>query len=277
MISQRMMVGGGLKPETWAFSVNTEATAAGEKKTAIPFNLVGRDGGFLDVDWGDGTLSRLTSDNYTLSDSMASVHEYASVGEYQVLISSTKWSELGLLIMYPNGTASNIATPNTLNEPLYWFRRTIISVDSKIPNMYGTLQIPADNRTSLNTAFMQHNKFPRVFLFCGKLLSVPDDVFMSLPNSTDFYGMFQGSGITSISRSLLQYNTNLTILRYFLYNCTNLGDFSLDITSRDVSNAGNFVSKVTTASRTVYVPSDSTTETTFNGVASTLGLTVIGE
>ena len=71
-----------LQEEIWTFTVNTEATTSGEKTTGIPFNLYGQSGVTLNVDWGDETTSRLTSADYTVSDSRASVHEYAEPGIY---------------------------------------------------------------------------------------------------------------------------------------------------------------------------------------------------
>jgi hypothetical protein len=59
--------------------------------------------------------------------------------------------------------------------------------------------------------------------------------------------------------------------------CSSLTDFTLHIGSSLVSNCSYFVTKKTGTTRTIYVPNNSTTQTTFNSVASSLGLTIIGE
>lgn len=37
--------------EVWKFTINTEATAAGEKTTAIPLNLYSQNNVIVEVDW----------------------------------------------------------------------------------------------------------------------------------------------------------------------------------------------------------------------------------
>ena len=63
------------KPEIWTFTVNTEATDCGGKTTGIPFNLYNLTGVTLKVDWGDGNISTLTSSDYVVNNSTASVHD----------------------------------------------------------------------------------------------------------------------------------------------------------------------------------------------------------
>jgi len=72
-------------------------------------------------------------------------------------------------------------------------------------------------------------------------------------------------------------NTNVTNFNNAFQDCTQLTDFTLHIGSSSVSSCSSFATLKSGANRTIYVPSGSTTETTFNAVASSLGLTIIGE
>jgi hypothetical protein len=51
----------------------------------------------------------------------------------------------------------------------------------------------------------------------------------------------------------------------------------LHIGSSLVASCSSFVSKIAGTTRTIYVPDSSTTYTTFNNQATTLGLTIIAE
>ena len=63
--SQRMMID-CVKPQSWSITVNTEASIAGSKKSAVPFNLSNIDNLKVEVDWGDGTSSNLSKNDYTV-------------------------------------------------------------------------------------------------------------------------------------------------------------------------------------------------------------------
>lgn len=72
-------------------------------------------------------------------------------------------------------------------------------------------------------------------------------------------------------------DTEATDFKWCFSSCSALTDFTLHIGSSLVSSCSTFVTKKAGTTRTVYVPANSTTQTTFNNLASTLGLTVIGE
>lgn len=353
MITQRMMVRGvKTVPETWEITVNTEATAQGEKTTGIPFNLYGQDGVTLTVDWGDGTTSILSSSNYTASNAQASVHEYAEAGIYTISVSSKQFSKCYLM------TIAAIQSINILNSAvraIYWYRRTLISVDKILPNVAGrngytsptsttTLRqykdsfsylfsqckkcttIPFglfDNNpaiksfefcfyqcaslTAIPAGLFNNNTvvtdFSNCFHGCSSLTTLPDGLFDNNPAVTDFHDCFYGCWrLTAIPDGLFDNNLAVTTFLGCFCLCTSLTsipselfknntavtnfascfqelliNFSIHIGSSIVTNVASFASRISGTTRTIYVPIGSTTETTFNAVASDLGLTIIGE
>lgn len=300
MITQRMMLGSGAaETDTWQFMVDTEATTQGEKTTGIPVNLYGQTS-IINVDWGDGTTSSLSASDYTETDNRASVHEYASAGEYTVTLSCSDWENTYLLGV---AAASNISGDN-INDKLsclYWFRRTLVAFLSPFPNVAGSkcytglisdtlsdypyfpyffylanhvAELPSDF-LSLHT---ERTTLQSLFYGMGGLTSVPEGLFSRNAKVLSFSGIFNNcSSLSVVPSNLFTANTKVTIFDSCFKGCTSLGDFTLYITSPDVSSVSSFVTAKAGANRVVYVPSGSTTETTFNAKASSLGLTIIGE
>lgn len=300
MIVQRMMVR-GLKtaPYAWRFMVDTEASAQGEKKTGIPVNLYNQTSA-IDVDWGDGTTSSLSSADYTETDNLASVHEYASAGIYTITLSCRDWENTYLLGL---AAASDI-TGDDINGKLsclYWFRRSLIAFSSPFPNVMGTkcysslsgttlydyLYFPyffylANHVTGFPSDFLSLLSDKALFMhfFYGMkgITTIPEGFLSSLTECQSCEGLFKGCpSLASIPNSLFTNNLHITNLSSCFDNCAALGDFSIHIASRDVSRVSSFVTSKAGTTRTIYVPAGSTTETTFNAVATDLGLTIIGE
>lgn len=298
MITQRL--GSQGEPmEYWQFTVNTEATAAGEKTTGIPFNLFNQPGISLEVDWGDGTTSTLTSADYAVNDSRASVHEYATPGIYTVSIGSSKWKKLYILAI---NSANTISSINNAVAPLYWWRRSLVSLDNSIPMVKGENRYSSP--TSVSSLTQTSNSFVFCFFSCSSLTAIPAGLFDNNTQVTDFSGcFFSCSSLAAIPTGLFDNNTavtnfgscfygcsSLTVIPTGLFSnntavtdfggcfrfCPSLSDISLVIGSTLVSQASNFVTIRTGTTRTISVPAGSTTETTFNGIASSLGLTIIG-
>ena len=201
--------------EIWKFTVDTEATTAGEKTTGIPFNLYGQDNVILDVDWGDGTSSTLTSADYTSSDSRASVHEYASAGEYQVKIRSATWHKVRLLTIRSfTGTSVYNSTAS-----LYWYKRTLLSVDNIFPHLLGSNQYYSDSSTS----FSSNATFNYCFYKCSSLQSIPINLFVNIPHITSFvYGFCNCSSLQSIPAGLFDNNTKVTSFYECFYGCSSI-------------------------------------------------------
>lgn len=189
MICQRMMVGSGGKKETWRIRVNTEATTAGEKKTGIPFNLYNQPGVTLEVDWGDGTSDTLTSADYAVDDSTASVHEYVTAGIYTVQITSSNWRRCFVFVKssYDTYTSTNLSL-NNATIALYWYERTLIETDV-LPQMNGTQYY--DSNTS-PTMIYNIKSFDFLFERCTKLTYVPSALFGKNSTISSFQGTFLG-------------------------------------------------------------------------------------
>ena len=122
--------------------------------------------------------------------------------------------------------------------------------------------------------------FSSCFMGCSSITSIPAGLFDHNVAVTSFSSCFAScSKLVTIPVDLFKYNTVVTSVSSCFASCSTLGSFSIRIGSSSVSRTGarSFVSKKSSATRTVYVPSNSTTQTSFNSVASNLGLTIIGE
>ena len=265
------MVGSSGGGDIWQFTVNTEATTQGGKKTGIPFNLYGQDSVVLTVDWGDGTTNRLTSSDYqglgyTVNASYGSIHEYTVPGVYNISVLMHSPSET-----YIERAGSAVAIGGCLDL----FKKTLVSLDNAIPAIKGNRFYNSSN----NNTFLRDNSIYCLFYGCQKLHSINGFVFDKMRSLIDASYVFVGcSSIASIPDTLFAENNELETLESVFSSCSSLGDVVLHITSPIVNSCTDVISpKKEEATRTIYVPSGSTTETTFNAVAAGLGLTIIGE
>ncbi len=113
---------------------------------------------------------------------------------------------------------------------------------------------------------------------CSSLQSIPSGLFDKNTAATSFDGCFYGcSSLQSIPAGLFANNTAVTDFGFCFYDCSSLADFTLHIGSSSVSSCIDFVTYKSGTTRTIYVPSGSATQSSFNSDASTLGLTIIGE
>ncbi len=292
---------GWIEQDVFKITVDTTKLSSGNKITGIPFNLYLYHSGItLTVNWGDGTTTTLTRSNYSASKN-GSVHTYSIAGTYTITVKSSDWENT-----YITKYGSNLNTINTLTSNIYYFRNTVISIDDILPPLKGTVK-PESYDSALTTSnwTTETNHFSYLFYYCNKLTTICDKLFDNNTAVTDFYRCFDNcSSLTSIPSDLFKYNTAVTdftycfrsctsltnissglfdnctavtIFRYCFYNCSSLNDFTIHITSPNVTSALSFVTKKEGTTRTIYVPSGSNTETAFNSVASSLGLTIIGE
>ena len=126
-----------------------------------------------------------------------------------------------------------------------------------------------DNNTAVTT-------FYGCFSDCSSLESIPAGLFDNNTAVTDFrYCFAYCTSLQSIPEGLFDNNTAVTSFISCFYDCSSLTDFTLHIGSSSVSNCNVFVTKKTGTTRTIYVPNNSTTQTTFNAQASSLGLTIL--
>ena len=132
--------------------------------------------------------------------------------------------------------------------------------------------------------------FGSCFAGCTGLTSIPENLFrynINVGVGTEsgsgtrlehFNACFSGcTGLTSIPENLFRYNGSVGSFWETFSGCSQLGTFTLYITSSGVSTASSFVPKKTGVARTIHVPAGSTTKRSFDNVASTLGLTIIGD
>ncbi len=248
-----------IEPAVWKYTVNTsyiyQYNAERYKRvTSLPVDYDGIRQSTLTIDWGDETTSTLSGSNYTETDDTDALHQYSMDGIYQVAIKATlpHWKRLLLtsIISVYGGYLSTISSNFNSLINLRLFKTTLVSVDSPLPKvagMYGYTK-KSGNMTIKERVY---NSLAGLFFECVNLTSIPEDLFVENDHITNFYGCLAG--------------------------CSSLNDFTIHITSPDVTNADNFVWAKDNVERIVYVPRGSTTEATFNSVASNLGLTVIGE
>ena len=110
---------------------------------------------------------------------------------------------------------------------------------------------------------------------CYAITSIPEGLFDNNTLATNFQSCFDGcSSLQSIPEGLFDKNTAATNFSYCFANCSNLNDMTLKIRSSIVDNVNRFVDQKNNTTRIVKVPSNSTTQTTFNAIALSLGLTV---
>ena len=218
--TQKTMADGRVK-QTMTFTVNTEATAAGEKTASIPFNLYNQPGVKLNVNWGDGNTSTLTSANYAADNSMASVHEYATAGIYQITITSKNWSSAYFLTIGQTTTfPDTISTINNANAPIYYWRRTLISINEMLPRVNGRCYYKTS--TNVSSLTISKNSFGYLFSLCTHLVSFPSSLF----NRNLVYEVqccfYKCTSLASIPSGLFDKLERLTNFLGCFCNCTSL-------------------------------------------------------
>ena len=162
----------------------------------------------------------------------------------------------------------------TIPENLFRYNTAVTTFGTCFNNCTSLISIP-ENLFRYNTAT---TTFTYCFESCTTLISIPENLFKYNINAAQFGNCFwKCSALTSIPENLFKYNINAVYFGYCFNGCSSLGNFAIHIGSSLVTASHSFVTKKTGTTRTVYVPTSSTTQTTFNSVASTLGLTVIGE
>ena len=162
----------------------------------------------------------------------------------------------------------------TVPEGLFAKNTAITSFSECFKNCFGLQTIPAGLFAN-NTAAAD---FSSCFNWNQVLQSIPAGLFANNTAATNFRYCFGDCyEIQTIPENLFASNTAVTNFYGCFYDCTNLGGFTIHIGSSLVAYADIFVKSKSGTTRIVYVPSGSTTQTTFNKYASSLRLTVRGE
>jgi len=162
----------------------------------------------------------------------------------------------------------------TVPEGLFAKNTAITSFSECFKNCFGLQTIPAGLFAN-NTAAAD---FSSCFDWNKVLQSIPAGLFANNTAATNFRYCFGDCyAIQTIPENLFASNTIVTNFYGCFYDCNSLGGFTIHIGSSLVAYADNFVKSKSGTTRIVYVPSGSTTQTTFNNYASSLRLTVRGE
>ena len=203
--------------EPMEFTVEVESYY-GIYRSGIPFTLYGQDDIKLVVDWGDGCISRLTSFDYSEDNSYESTHDYTSSGNYQISIYSSDWRNTYMLAT--NSDIDLSTNDNSKNAALYWFRRSVVSIDSPLPPLKGVVDF-----YNYNSSAPQFYEDTLQWCFCGctSLASIPVGLFDNNATATSFELCFSGcSSLASIPSGLFDSNTAVTSFSYCFQSCSSL-------------------------------------------------------
>ncbi len=204
--------------DTWQIVVDTRLydNTGTNAISAIPFNLYNQSI-TLTVDWGDETTSTLNSSNYTNTDSRASQHTYSTPGEYTIKIKSSNWSNTKFTNYSLESWSSSY---NNKMNFLTYFRKTLTSIESSIPAIYGTEYWIS---TSSSSKTFTQNSLRYLFGYCYNLSIINPNVFSRCTNLTDFsFCFYYCSSLTSIPIDLFRYNTAVTIFSGCFFRCSSL-------------------------------------------------------
>lgn len=298
---------------SWSITINTEAKTAGSKMGQIPFCLHNVEGASMTVNWGDGNIENYSPSNAT--ENHCNVHEYAEAGIYTITITSASFEDLyiwsniydeyyRLAIYRDTLIAVNTPLPKLAgvygpigsgdydgwqDDTLTWCFGNCSNLSNIPENIFINNQHITDfshcfqscNLSTIPAGLFNNNINATDFSSCfygNTIQTIPDGLFNNNVNATDFNSCFiYCYSLQSIPVNLFKNNIAIADIGYCFCECSSLGSFTVHIGSSLVSDCYNFVDKKTGTTRTVYVPSGSTTQTTFNAQASSLGLTIIGE
>ncbi len=137
-----------------------------------------------------------------------------------------------------------------------------------------------NGRVSIPKKLFKGMSSAKNFQYCfyySNIISIPEGLFDDCISALNFNLCFGFTQINLIPQQLFYNNTEATSFIGCFTNVGTFNDFTLHIGSAKVLSCGDFVTEKENAVRIIYVPSGSTTETAFNSVASSLGLTIIAE
>lgn len=243
--------------ETWEFDTVANCTTVG-----VPISTTTAYTG-MTIAWGDGNVTTVAS----VSDY---VHTYGTAGQYHITIAYDDWANVELSYSISSSASSPIAEARTGIAKVYAIPRVANTSFMALFYHYTALtEVAAD--TFANNP--QATDFDVTFATSSSLTAIPEGLFDNNTNVTSFGDTFAScTGLTSIPEGLFVNNTQVTTFDTTFYNCSSLTNQTVYIGSTIVTSAAYFMSNAG-SSNTVYVPSGSTTETTFNSTA-TVGCTV---
>ena len=233
--SQRTVLSSGKRMLNWSYTVNTAASASGEKKSSIPFNLYASStdgvihyGGVVNspiskmvVDWGDGTKTTLKSGDFSgPHDNTKTIHEYRTAGTYTITISCAEWNKVYFdcpSYQNPHVLLSEEITSTGLYKNYYYFQRTLTKINTPLPGLAGSRYYKNETRYGIlgdmvTTAFAE----------CTHLTSLPSKLFGNLSKLKEYFGTFMGcTALASIPGDIFG-NVDVEELDHLFENCTGL-------------------------------------------------------
>ena len=243
--SQRTVLSSGKRMLNWSYTVNTAASASGEKKSSIPFNLyvsssdgVIHYGGVINspiskmvVDWGDGTKTTLKSSDFSgPHDNTKTIHTYKTAGTYTITISCAEWNKVYFdCPTYQNThvlkTEDITATGSYSNY--YYFQRTLTKVNTPLPGIAGSRY----GRTGTQYGILG-DMVSAAFAYCTHLTSLPSKMFGNLTKVKEYYNTFmQCTALTSIPSDLFG-TVDVEELQLLFENCTSLRSIPQNLFAR---------------------------------------------
>lgn len=222
-------------PDYWGFKINTEATTLGEKTTGVPFSLSIDTSSITqfftkypcEIDWGDGSTTILDGHVPDLENTL--VHEYATAGIYNIVITASKGVLLGL------STVGSVTS--TQLKHVYYFRRTVVEITHVLPKLktlerkdithcqyfFMGCQKLTTLPSNLFSKCTQIISFMYCFQQCFSLVSLPTTLFADCTKATNFSACFKNcSKLTTIPAHLFKDCTSSTNFSSCFYYCTSL-------------------------------------------------------
>lgn len=205
----------------WKYTVKV----ASGGKSSVPITLYGLNNVEMNVDWGDGSSSTLSPEDYTETDRTASVHAYSTAGSYQISVECIPWTNI--YITTTNAVNAIDAPPsssaNDMISFVSYFRETLISLDGAIPRVKGVKQFSTDMPSAAADEVERDNSFGSLFLHCTKLATLSGSLFSLNPHINTFTSCFEGcSSIVAIPNGLLHSNTAAKQFIKFFYENSKL-------------------------------------------------------
>lgn len=224
-----------VKIPTWEFD-----TIASCVNIAVPISNDECFDGMV-IDWGDGSTTVCNAEMDTLE---AYMHYYTEAGQYHITVSYNNWES----ILLPN---SAVLTP------------TITIARASISKIY---KLPQVANTDFSHLFYEYND----------LLEIEDGLFdnnlQAVSFNSTFYNCYQ---MTTLPENLFANHTLVTDFGQTFRDAGRIDGQTLYIGSSIVTSADQFMYETASYGNlnTVYVPANSTTESTFNS-AFNIGCTI---
>lgn len=199
----------------WQITVDTSLNSSSNVTSSVPFNLYPNrytsSTTRICIDWGDGNTSDCSSSNYSsYRYSANSIHEYSEPGRYTIKVACANWDRLHFATYESNTTSSSYDHLQFIMH----FRRTLVSIDRPLPDIYGTYAYsysttttPIATQNSLKSAFESCIALESVagrlirtgriaslaycFFACKSLPTISEHVFDGMVSATDFSYCFQ--------------------------------------------------------------------------------------